>query len=208
MLPEPKRLIDSNMLEQCGIDTEMTIEYDDILRAVKELAKHCSLVHSKAAGFESIEYDYDVVAFLLWAGIMLEDCESAMANLSNGYLRRAKVCIQKELSRVVGKGGRPVTESRRIGRGTRRRIYKTDNYQCVYCGVRVIPDYEVGKDDPSDYGDIATVDHVIPGITDYNNLVTACQSCNATKSNRTPEEAGMELKHGRYSVSNGRHEST
>jgi 5-methylcytosine-specific restriction endonuclease McrA len=31
------------------------------------------------------------------------------------------------------------------------------------------------------------------GTTSWENLVTACRSCNLKKRNRTPEEAGMRL---------------
>ena len=61
----------------------------------------------------------------------------------------------------------------------RARLYRRDNYACVYCGSR--------KN--------LTVDHVIPksrgGQNTWMNLVTCCSTCNRYKDNRTPEEAGM-----------------
>jgi hypothetical protein len=63
----------------------------------------------------------------------------------------------------------------------RKRIYKRDNNQCVYC--------ESKKH--------LTIDHVIPksrgGNNTWNNLVTCCLSCNLKKGNKTPEEAGMRM---------------
>jgi 5-methylcytosine-specific restriction endonuclease McrA len=63
----------------------------------------------------------------------------------------------------------------------RRRIYKRDNNQCVYCGSE--------KN--------LTIDHILPksrgGGNTWTNLVTCCKSCNRVKDNKTPEEAGMKL---------------
>lgn len=64
----------------------------------------------------------------------------------------------------------------------RYNVFKRDNYTCAYCG-------STAKE--------LTVDHVIPraqgGITQWNNLVTACKPCNAKKDDKTPDEAEMPL---------------
>ena len=71
----------------------------------------------------------------------------------------------------------------RVLRANRNRIYKRDNYQCVYCGS----------------SRILTLDHVIPksrgGKNEWTNLVTSCQKCNLKKADRTPDEARMTMKH-------------
>jgi len=66
---------------------------------------------------------------------------------------------------------------------SRTNIYKRDNYECVYCGdgnVRTL-----------------TLDHVIPqskgGSDTWNNLVTACKTCNSEKADLTLEEYGKEI---------------
>lgn len=63
----------------------------------------------------------------------------------------------------------------------RKRIYKRDNNQCVYCGSE--------KN--------LTIDHILPrsrgGKNSWTNLVTCCSSCNRKKGDRTPEEANMKL---------------
>lgn len=68
-------------------------------------------------------------------------------------------------------------------RPNRNRIYKRDNYECVYCGSH--------KN--------LTLDHVIPkskgGTNDWTNLVTSCIKCNLKKADKTPEEARMNMKH-------------
>ncbi|MCS6789581.1 MAG: HNH endonuclease [Bacteroidia bacterium] len=65
----------------------------------------------------------------------------------------------------------------------RQNIFRRDGFRCVYCGS------------PHNL----TVDHVIPrsqgGTDSWENLVTACGSCNHRKGNRTPEQAGMALRY-------------
>jgi hypothetical protein len=71
----------------------------------------------------------------------------------------------------------------------RHRIFRRDEYQCVYCGNKRN----------------LTVDHVIPksrgGQNTWLNLVTCCSHCNRTKDNKTPEEAGMKLLRKPYEPS-------
>jgi hypothetical protein len=68
-------------------------------------------------------------------------------------------------------------------RASRPRIYKRDNYECVYCGSN--------KN--------LTLDHVMPksrgGGNEWTNLVTSCFKCNLKKGSKTPEEAQMPMKH-------------
>ena len=67
---------------------------------------------------------------------------------------------------------------------SRANIYARDNYACQYCGDK-FPTSEL------------TFDHVVPvaqgGRKDWENIVTACISCNREKGGRTPAEAGMHL---------------
>lgn len=66
---------------------------------------------------------------------------------------------------------------------SRHNVFRRDNNRCVYCNSK----------------DALTIDHVVPrsmgGRDAWDNLVTACQKCNAKKGNMTPEEAGMEMRH-------------
>ncbi|MBN2222318.1 MAG: HNH endonuclease [Vallitaleaceae bacterium] len=68
---------------------------------------------------------------------------------------------------------------------SRRNVWERDEGKCQYCGTRI----SVSK---------MTFDHVIPkdqgGHTRWDNIVTACTSCNIKKANKTPEEAGMILR--------------
>lgn len=68
-------------------------------------------------------------------------------------------------------------------RPSRLRVYKRDNFECVYCGS----------------GNNLTLDHVIPksrgGKNTWDNLVTSCFKCNLKKGNKTPEEAKLKMRH-------------
>lgn len=64
---------------------------------------------------------------------------------------------------------------------SRQNIFKRDGHSCQYCGSK--------KD--------LTLDHVLPrsrgGKTSWDNLTTACKSCNSRKGDLTPAEAQMPL---------------
>ena len=65
---------------------------------------------------------------------------------------------------------------------SRREVFVRDHYTCQYCGKQT-------KD--------LTIDHVMPrhrgGSHTWENLVSACRSCNHGKAGRTPSEAHMHL---------------
>ncbi len=65
---------------------------------------------------------------------------------------------------------------------SRKEMLRRDAYQCQYCGNRKQ----------------LTIDHVIPrskgGKHTWDNVVTACATCNGRKGDRTPEQAGMKLQ--------------
>ncbi len=65
---------------------------------------------------------------------------------------------------------------------TRFNVFLRDGYRCQYCGRKFRTQ------------DL-TFDHVIPrsrgGRTTWDNIVTACQSCNILKGNRMPHECHM-----------------
>ncbi len=65
---------------------------------------------------------------------------------------------------------------------SRREVFLRDGYTCQYCGVKTRE---------------LTLDHVVPrqrgGKHQWDNLVSACRSCNHRKGNKTPEEARMLL---------------
>lgn len=68
---------------------------------------------------------------------------------------------------------------------SRRNVFKRDHYTCQFCGV------QPGTEELS-------IDHVIPrshgGTSTWENCVLACVACNKRKADRTPREAGMQLR--------------
>ncbi len=66
---------------------------------------------------------------------------------------------------------------------TRREVFVRDKYRCQYCGKESTKDL--------------TLDHVLPrfrgGRHVWENVVSACTTCNHKKAGRTPREAGMKL---------------
>ena len=71
---------------------------------------------------------------------------------------------------------------------TRKNILKRDGYKCAYCGRGDLP---------------LTIDHIIPkargGEDSWENLVAACLPCNNSKGDRSPKEAGIDLRVKPYS---------
>ena len=69
---------------------------------------------------------------------------------------------------------------------TRFNVFLRDRFTCQYCG----------EDYPSQE---LTFDHVVPrsrgGRTTWQNVVTACSSCNLLKGSRLPRESGMYPRH-------------
>ncbi len=67
---------------------------------------------------------------------------------------------------------------------SRLNVMLRDGFRCQYCKVK------------APMGEL-TYDHVLPrargGRTCWENIVTACRTCNGTKADRTPQEARMPL---------------
>lgn len=63
-------------------------------------------------------------------------------------------------------------------------VFRRDHHKCQFCNKTLTSTK-------------LTIDHIIPrskgGESSWSNCVTSCFDCNNTKSNRTPEEAGMKL---------------
>lgn len=68
---------------------------------------------------------------------------------------------------------------------SRVNVLARDRWTCQYCGDKK----QTSK---------LTYDHVVPrsqgGKTCWENIVTACEDCNARKANRTPQQAKMRLR--------------
>ena len=92
-------------------------------------------------------------------------------------------------------------------RFNRQNVLARDGYRCAYCGET--PRRRDGRPELEEL----TIDHVMPRahsrngrvrghhsvggrdipVTTWENVVTACGSCNLKKADRTPEQAGMRL---------------
>lgn len=67
---------------------------------------------------------------------------------------------------------------------SRRAIFRRDHFTCQYCGIQ---------------SNHLTIDHIIPrhrgGNHTWENVVSACPSCNRHKGGKTLEEVRMALRH-------------
>ena len=67
---------------------------------------------------------------------------------------------------------------------TRRAVFRRDNFTCQYCGIQ---------------SNHLTIDHIIPryrqGPHTWENVVSACPSCNRKKGGKTLDEAHMTLRY-------------
>ncbi|MCC6936532.1 MAG: HNH endonuclease [Thermomicrobiales bacterium] len=77
---------------------------------------------------------------------------------------------------------------------TRREIFIRDNFTCQYCGVHT--------------GDL-TIDHIIPrsrgGEHSWENLVSACRSCNHRKGGKLLIDSKMRLRREPFEPKAGRY---
>lgn len=73
---------------------------------------------------------------------------------------------------------------------TQRNLFLVFAYTCAYC------ERHVAEFSSREY---LTRDHILPrsrgGLDTWQNTVAACSTCNYRKRNRTPNEAGMPLRH-------------
>ena len=110
------------------------------------------------------------------------------------YIAKGKADVLEEYEREVHFNlGMPAvvrirhridTKKKRI-KFSRQNVLARDHFRCQYCGAG-------GRNT------VLTFDHVIPrsrgGRTEWENIVMACEPCNAKKADKTPREAGMPLK--------------
>ena len=115
----------------------------------------------------------DLHDFATWRGLPVRPSDDTLP-IVGGALRVPRVLHLRRYERMR----RPTV------RLTRRNLMLRDAHQCQYCARR-----------PS-VRDL-NIDHVIPksrgGADSWENLVTACRTCNLRKAWRTPDEASMRL---------------
>lgn len=105
--------------------------------------------------------------------------------------RRADNTLRVRASRERRARVAPRTQ---IPRSFVRYVLARDKKTCVYCGIKEGESINFGQSRAS-----VSVDHIMPdsrgGSTAVENLATACVACNMEKSDRTPDEARMQIKH-------------
>lgn len=89
---------------------------------------------------------------------------------------------------------RYVNVPRRGANWNRQGVFRRDNFQCIYCGIKTGETQNGRYLTQRDF----TIDHIIPrsrgGKNTWGNTACACYACNHRKGNRTPHEAGMTLR--------------
>lgn len=108
----------------------------------------------------------------------IEILESYDQEVRSAYLV-IKIPAVVRLIRAFRKRKKPVKFSRIS-------VYGRDDYRCLYCNEK----FRISE---------LTYDHVLPraqgGKTTWDNVATCCVRCNGKKACRTPEQAGMKLRH-------------
>jgi len=115
------------------------------------------------------------------AVVLLYRGKAEMLENGSGFIHSASYTFPlPSVIRLVYMIKRP----RPMRRLVRIEIFNRDSYTCQYCGKQTRQ---------------LTIDHVIPrnqgGEHTWENVVSACVSCNRRKAGRTPEQAGMRLLH-------------
>lgn len=106
-----------------------------------------------------------------------QKAEAINDDMSVGSFKTIDMDNFPKVIRLLDYSGIPVS-----AKLSKRNILKRDKNRCAYCG-NTFPPREL------------TVDHIIPksrgGKFTWDNLITACVSCNNRKGSRTPDEAHM-----------------
>lgn len=113
------------------------------------------------------------------AFVLLDKGKAEVLEHAEGHLRTAyQVFPRPSVIRLVYMIRRPRPQMRL----TRREVFVRDRYTCQYCGKQT-------RD--------LTIDHVVPrhagGRHTWENLVSACRTCNHRKAGDTPQQARMQL---------------
>jgi hypothetical protein len=112
--------------------------------------------------------------------VLVQDGHADVVKWSDKIVRTSKEFVKIPLIirifRYVRAFGRALKFDRHF-------VWERDNWTCQYCGVKIKTKAEL------------TTDHVHPeskgGKAVYDNMVTACKTCNAKKDNKTCAEAHM-----------------
>jgi 5-methylcytosine-specific restriction endonuclease McrA len=120
-------------------------------------------------------HDYRTYTWTDWSQLRVRDGDSFIQAIRS-RLRAPEVIVLDRYDRL----------SSAAVSFSRRNLFKRDHWTCQYCGIQ-----------PG--GDELTIDHVMPrsqdGTSTWENCVLACVTCNKRKADRTPQQAGLKLRH-------------
>lgn len=168
---EPARVLSSNVLVLNRF--YLAVHVITARRAFVMLYRDCAeVVHIEDGQYAS----YD---FAAWCEISAY--RSAEKSVRDDWIRAVSYEIQ--VPRVI-RLHRYDRVPQRTLRFNRRNLFARDGHRCQYCG-RSFPISQL------------SIDHVLPrsrgGETRWDNVVSACLTCNTRKGGRTPHEASMNL---------------
>lgn len=127
------------------------------------------------AGYEPLA----IVSFKRALMLVMNDKASIIEKVDEQPVWTTRAAYERPAVIILSRYVR-VPNARRIP-VTRRGVLRRDSNRCGYCGKAA-----------------ATIDHVMPrsrgGADSWENLVACCLRCNNTKSDRTPQEMGWELR--------------
>lgn len=139
---------------------------------VTSLRRAFALLYQGVA--QAIDEQYRLFDFQSWAALSAEIGSESIGTPTR-RIRVPRVVVLVAFDRLP----------RMRVRFSRHNIYLRDDSTCQYCNRR-LPRAELN------------LDHVVPrsqgGSTSWENVVCSCIPCNLRKANRTPEQAGMQLR--------------
>jgi len=109
---------------------------------------------------------------------------AVVREVKGGWCRLNGKQSKLALSAIIACGGSRLARPKNNPKLSNSALFARDKHRCMYCGHN--------HEDT-----MLTRDHILPmsrgGSDDWENVVAACRRCNQFKSNRRPEEVGMQL---------------
>jgi len=145
-------------------------------------------LRTDASGMPLEWVDYQCAVRLYHLGQVSYTCGTPLYTIRGGVNAASGRRTVIEVNSIIA------THGDHSGRGHKRHdyipplnnhaLFRRDGFLCLYCGARHMARY-------------LSRDHVRPisqgGHDAWNNVVTACRSCNNQKAGRTPEQAHLQL---------------
>jgi 5-methylcytosine-specific restriction endonuclease McrA len=124
--------------------------------------------------------------------LVAHDSGEQIYHFSGGVQRLTQETISFDVSSIISVKGKVHFNDREFNRVKNSILFGRDLYTCAYCGGVFTSGF-------------LSRDHIVPiskkGKDTWKNVITACVKCNNKKDDRTPEEAGMQLRFQPYTPS-------